>query len=224
MILAGVIPLPGVTVAWQSTALPTSRPNHTTWQVHPHVRPIVQSLQLRLLWRRIRGGLTIRRRVGYASVCAVASVSGGSGARAFAPNVLIDRPCPGSYDTHAVSVNANARMIKSAVASAQTIENADANEGSPPIVPAMPTALLGPHFPRTPHSRVVPKRRPGKNHVPRARNGGTATYFYRFAHFFLFYSLFSIFSFFALRTARDHCEMFRIIARKRIPLLICKKH
>lgn len=32
------------------------------------------------------------------------------------------------------------------------------------------------------------------------------------------------FSFFALRTARDHCEMFRIIACKRISLLICKKH
>lgn len=197
MILAGVIPLPGVTIAWQSTALPTSRPNHTTWQVHPHVRPIVQSLQLRLSWRRIRG-LTIRRRIGHASVCAVAGVSGGSGARTFAPSVLIDRPCPGSYETHAASVNANARMIKSAVASAQTIENADANEGSPPIVPAMPTALLGPHFPRSLHSRVVPTRRPGKNHVPRARNGRTATYFYRFLLF-----LFPLLHFFLFRT--PHC-------------------
>lgn len=168
---------------------PHYRPNHTTWQVHPHVKPIVQSLELRLSWRQIRG-LTIRRRVGYASVCAVASVSGGSGARALAPNVLIDRPCQGSYDTHAAGGNANARMIKSAAASGQTIENADANEGSPPIVPAMPTALLGPYFPRSPHSRVVPTKRPGKNHVPRARNGRISTdsliSSFSILHFFLF--------------------------------------
>lgn len=89
-------------------------------------------------------------------------MSGGSGARAFAPNVLIDHPCPGSYDIHAAGVNANARMINSAVASGQTIENADANEGSPPIVPAMPTKLLGPHFPRSPHSRYRTDETSGK--------------------------------------------------------------
>lgn len=131
----------------------------------------------------------IRRRVGYVA----ASVSGGSDARAFAPSVLIDRPCPGSYNTHAASVDANARTIKSAVASAQTIENADANKGSPPIVPAMPTVLLGLHFSRFPHFRVALTRRSGKNHVSWTCNGRTAKY--RFAHFFLFYSLFSIFPF-----------------------------
>lgn len=125
--------------------------------------------------------------------------------------VQIDRRWSGSYDILAVSVNANARVM----------ENAVANEGSPPsIVPAVSTALLGLRFSRLPRSRVRRDIRGRIMFPPRARNGRTTKY--RSTQFFLSYSLFSFFLFF-FRIC-DQCEMFYTIARGRIPLLICKKH